>query len=164
MVHGLLRRDEQGRYALGWKLFSLGRAAERSAALVESAGPVLRRLRDDTGESVQLYVRDGDERVCVASLDSPDELRTVVPPGARLPLDRGSAGAALLSGPAGSISSVAERAPGVASVSCAVVDGEGNVVAALGVSGPVERTTSDPGSRYGAAVRDAAAELSAILG
>ena len=38
---------------------------------------------------------DGDRRRCVASLDSPSELRTIVPVGALLPLDRGSAGRVL---------------------------------------------------------------------
>lgn len=164
-AHGLLRRDDRGRYVLGWHLAALGRAASPAGSLAELALPVLAELRDETGESVQLYVRDGDERVCVASLDSPDELRTVVDVGARLPLDRGSAGVALTAVADGSwVESVAERAAGVASVSAAVVTADGTVVAALGVSGPVERTTTRPGSRYGAAVEAAAADLAARLG
>ena len=46
-------------------------------------------LRDETGEIVQLYVRDGDRRVCIAALESPHGLRTIVPMGASLPLDAG---------------------------------------------------------------------------
>jgi len=165
-AHGLLRRSERGRYALGWKLVTLGRAAESGDALVELAMSVLADLRDETGESVQMYVRDGSQRRCVASLDSPDELRTVVAPGARLPLDRGSAGAALrgVEGASGWVASVGERAAGVASVSAAVRDATGAVVAALGVSGPVERTTDDPGSRYGNVVAEAARRVSVLLG
>ncbi len=64
----------------------------------------LATLRDATGESVQLYVRDGDRRVCVAALESPHGLRTIVPLGAALPLGVGSAGrvlaAAARTGPA----------------------------------------------------------------
>ncbi|MDG2262257.1 MAG: IclR family transcriptional regulator [Actinomycetota bacterium] len=165
-AHGLLRRSERGRYALGWKLVTLGRAAESGDALVELAMSVLADLRDETGESVQMYVRDGSQRRCVASLDSPDELRTVVAPGARLPLDRGSAGAALrgVEGASGWVASVGERAAGVASVSAPVRDATGAVVAALGVSGPVERTTDDPGSRYGNVVAEAARRVSVLLG
>ena len=59
------------------------------------ARPALERLRDATGESVQLYVRRGDRRLCVASLESPHGLRTIVPVGASLPLDVGSAGKVL---------------------------------------------------------------------
>ena len=162
-AHDLVRRAD-GRYALGWRLVTLGRAAQDSADLAQLARPALERLREASGESVQLYVRSGDERVCLAALDSPDELRTVVQPGARLPLDRGSAGAALAGtvGPRGWVVSIAERAAGVASVSAPVHDGD-DIVAALGVSGPTGRLGDDPGATYGQLVLDAAAEVTAAL-
>jgi DNA-binding IclR family transcriptional regulator len=162
-AHGLARRDDGGRFALGLRLATLGRAAGEGVPLTAAARPALEVLRDETGESVQLYVRAGGRRVCVASLDSPHGLRTTVPLGASLPLDRGSAGRALL-GQAdrrGWVESVAEREAGVASVSAPVRDGEGVVRAALGVSGPIERTTRSPGRRYGAAVVRAARAVEA---
>lgn len=153
-IHGLVRRDGDGRFALGHRLTSLGRVAAGGFDLVEAARPALEELRDETGESVQLYVRDGDERVCVLSLESPHGLRTIVPLGARLPLDRGSAGKALTGRVTseGWAQSVEEREPGVASVSAAVTDGAGTVLAAVSVSGPVGRTGRAPGRRFGAAV------------
>ena len=159
--HQVVRRDQQGRYDLGWRLVGWGRTAEQRWDLAVEARPVLEALRTRSGESVQLYVRDGDERVCVVAFDSPDELRTVVPPGARLPLNRGSAGAALRgeAGPNGWVASVAERAAGVASVSAPVLMPDGRIVAALGVSGPTERLTNDPGVLHGADVVAAATEL-----
>lgn len=165
-VHGLLRRDDHRRYVLGWRLVSLGRSAESEAAIVALALPVLEELRDACGESAQLYVRDGNERVCIAALDSPDELRTVVLPGARLALDRGSAGAALTGecGDDGWNASVGERAAGVASVSASVRDRDGAIVAAISVSGPIERTTTTPGERYGKSVVAAAKSLEELLG
>ena len=99
-VHGLIRRDEDGRFTLGVRLIALGRAAAEGIPLAEAALPALTRLRDETGESVQLYVREGDRRVCIAALESPHGLRTIVPMGASLPLDVGSAGA-ILSSPLG---------------------------------------------------------------
>src|ERR1700719_4247960 len=63
--HGLLRRVG-GRFALG-------------PTLVVAARPALEDLRDATGESVQLYVRRGDERLCLVALESPHSLRTIVP-------------------------------------------------------------------------------------
>jgi DNA-binding IclR family transcriptional regulator len=162
-AHGLVRRDDGGRFALGLRLATLGRAAAEGVPLTAAARPALEALRDETGESVQLYVRAGDRRVCVASLESPHGLRTAVPLGASLPLDRGSAGHALL-GQAerrGWVESVAEREAGVASVSAPVRDGDGAVRAALGVSGPIERTTRSPGRRYGAAVVRAARAVEA---
>ncbi len=54
--------------------------------------------------------------------------------------------------------SVEEREPGVASVSApVVVDGE--VIGAVSVSGPIERTTRQPGRKYAAAVMEAAAAI-----
>jgi DNA-binding IclR family transcriptional regulator len=161
-THGLLRRDAAGRFALGLRLVGLGRDAADGWPLQERAEPVLAGLRDDTGESVQLYVRDGDDRLCVASLESPHELRTMVALGARLPLALGSAGTVLRGEvPPGAtwVESVEERAPGVASVSAgAEVGGE---LVAISVSGPIERTTRTPGERYGPLVAAAAAALTA---
>ena len=162
-AHGLVRRDDEGRFALGTRLIALGRAAAEGVPLAAAAEEALAELRDATGESVQLYVRDGDRRVCIAALQSPHGLRTIVPLGAALPLGIGSAGRLLddggsalaVSGP-GWVASVGEREAGVASVSAPVRDGSGHVVAAVSVSGPIERTTRRPGRRYGAAVLAAA--------
>lgn len=167
-AHGLVRRTDDGRFALGLRLVALGRAAADQLPLAEAAAPVLAELRDATGESVQLYVPDGDQRVCVAALESPHGLRTIVALGASLPIDRGSAGRALQGGAGdagtGWVASVAEREPGVASVSAPVRAVDGSVVAAVSVSGPIERTGTDPGARYGAAVVHAAAAVEAAAG
>ena len=167
-AHGLVRRDDDGRYSLGLRLIGLGHAAAEAVPGWLDARPALAWLQGETGESAQLFVRDGDVRVCVESLEAPHELRTIVPVGARLPLDRGSAGrilrpGALPVGPPGWVESVAERQPGVASVSAPVVDPSGRVVAAVSVSGPIDRTSRSPGGRYGAAVVAAAARISASL-
>jgi DNA-binding IclR family transcriptional regulator len=161
--HGLVRRDAEGRFALGLRLLALGRAAGAAVPLAAAARPALEVLRDETGESVQLYVLSGERRVCVAALESPHGLRTIVPLGAALPLDRGSAGRVLSGTTDGPwVQSVAEREAGVASVSAPVVGRDGDVVAAVSVSGPVGRTTRSPGRRYGAAVARAAAAISRL--
>ena len=169
-AHALVERDSLGRYRLGRRLTELGRMADTRPhrSMVELAGPVLARLRDETGESAQLYVRssDGSTRVCVAAAESPHGLRTIVSVGSVLPMDRGSA-ARILSGEAraearGWAESVEERERGVASVSAPVM-AAGEVVAAVSVSGPVERTSRQPGRRYATAVMAAAASLGAAL-
>lgn len=164
-AHGMLRRAADGRFALGLHLVALGRAATEQFPLAEAAGAALAQLRDQTGESVQLYVRDGDLRVCVAALESPHGLRTIVPVGAALPLEVGSAGRAL-SGEtprSGWLQTVGEREPGVASVSAPVRDADGAVVAAISVSGPIDRLGRTPGRRHGDAVVAAAATVAAAL-
>lgn len=156
--HRLVARHERGRYVLGSRL--------TRPSLAEAAGPALAALRDETEESVQLYVRRGDRRLCIAALESPHGLRTIVSVGAGLPMHVGSA-AAVLRGDAdvverGWAASVEERERGVASVSAPVRDGQA-VVAAVSVSGPVERTTRSPGARYADAVMAAARAIEAAL-
>lgn len=169
--HGLVGRDDHGRFRLGVRLAAWGRSAvPLSAAMLEQSAGVLADLRDETGESAQLYVRDGDSRVCVAAAERPAGLRDTVPVGARLPLIAGSGGKVLLAWmePAdwpdgadptalravrqrGWAASVAEREAGVASVSAPVYGPDG-VVAALSVSGPIDRLGRRPGPRFAPAL------------
>jgi len=161
--HHLVRRDGQGRFCLGFELVALGRVAADQFGLGELAAPAMRALRERCGESVQLYVVEDDARRCVVSMQSPHALRWIVPEGSLLPLGVGSAGRVLTGAPlsaGGWVESVEEREAGVASVSAPVHDSRGAVIAAVGVSGPVERLTRSPGARFGADVAKAAAEIS----
>ncbi len=160
--HGALRRDEHGRFELGPSFIGLGRLAEQRLPLAAQAGPVLDRLRDRTGESTQLYVRERSIRRCVAGAESQHGLRTIVPVGAALSMDAGSA-AAVLRDDADLVGSVEEREPGVASVSAAVRDPAGRVIAAISVSGPIDRMTRDPRGRFGPSVQQAARALEQLV-
>ena len=160
-LHGLVRRDPHGRFCLGFELIRLGRAAEDQFPLADLARPILTSLRDATGESVQLYVADGDGRRCVVSFESTHGLRWIVPQGALLPLDRGSAGRVLQGDEIAE--SVEEREPGVASVSAAVRDRRGQIVAAVSLSGPIERLTRHPAQRFGRDVANAATAVTAAV-
>jgi DNA-binding IclR family transcriptional regulator len=157
-VHGFVGRGGDGRFQLGARLSQSGLPAIARSALEE--------LREATGESVQLYVRRGDQRLCVQALESPHGLRTIVPVGALLPLDAGSAGKVLREDAAvlerGWAESVEERQRGVASVSAPVYD-DGRLVAAVSVSGPLERTTRAPGRRYAKAVVTAARTIGGAM-
>jgi DNA-binding IclR family transcriptional regulator len=180
-VHRLLRRSSDGRWHPGPALHELGNSA--LDPLLDAAAMVLPRLRDLTGESVQLYRREGMVRVCVAAAEPPSGLRDTVPVGARLPMTAGS-GAKVLAAwadPAtqravlgeavfgerilmevrrrGWAQSVAERESGVASVSAPVRDSAGSVIAAVSVSGPVERIGRRPGARWAADLLAAAEAL-----
>lgn len=160
-AHGLLRRDVEGRFELGYELVDLGHRSAKRFPLVDAARPVAMRLRDETGEAVQLFVRDGTHRRCVLSLESSHGLRWIVPEGSLLPLEVGSSGRILngQSARTGWMQSVGEREAGAASVSAAVCAGDGTVVAALALSGPIERLTRQPGKRFGPAVVEAAASI-----
>jgi len=171
-VHRLLARESDGRWRLGPAVSEL--AAHVDDPLLAASPAVLAQLREITGESVQLYRRDGNWRICIAALEPPAGLRDTVPVGARLPMTAGSGAKVLLaySDPAtqhailpaakfgervlaevrrrGWAQSVAEREPGVASVSAPVRDPRGSVVAAISVSGPIDRLGRRPGARWAA--------------
>ncbi|QIN81297.1 helix-turn-helix domain-containing protein [Rubrobacter tropicus] len=175
-AHGLVAREE-GRYLLGPRLLSWGGGTVGSD-LVGVATPVLEGLRDGTGESTQLYVREGDRRVCVASVErTGGGLRDAVPVGAVLPLGHGSGGKVLLAWSeetdheAGELAevrargwaeSVAEREAGVASVSAPVFDSDGKLRAAVCASGPISRLGDRPGRRLSHLVVEAARRIEAL--
>jgi len=165
-AHQLVCLGDDDRWSLGARLGELA-AGSGTPSLADAARSVLEALREATGESVQLYVPRGGVRVCIASLESPHSLRTIVPVGAHLPLDVGSAAKVLADGPEarrrGWAQSVEERERGVASVS-APVRRAGSVAAAVSVSGPVERTTRSPGRRYAEAVTAAARQVEEAVG
>jgi DNA-binding IclR family transcriptional regulator len=94
--HGLLSSVGGRGYRLGPRLLGLAASAMRELPLRDLAQPILERLARTTGESAQLYVRDHDRRVCIASVESESELRTIVDVGAELPLTAGSAGKVFL--------------------------------------------------------------------
>ncbi len=182
-VHRLLCRDTAGRWQLGPRLPELAGVASGDL-LLDHAQPVLDQLRDATGESAQLYRRQGASRVCLAAAERGSGLRDTVPVGSLLPMTAGSAAQVLLAwtpddplvassafGPRvlaearrrGWAHSVAEREQGVASVSAPVRGPDGGVIAAVSVSGPLERLTRAPGRLHAAAVVAAAHELGSAL-
>jgi DNA-binding IclR family transcriptional regulator len=182
-AHGFLLHVNGVGYALGPRLLNLATTAMRELPLRQLARPTLEQLARSTGESAQLYVRDGDRRICIDAVESDNELRTIVPIGASLPLGRGSAGTVFLAwGPPadedvrdigasivtarrrGWADSYGEREPGVASVSAPIFAPSGQLLAAISVSGPQARLAPLRAKRYGPAVVEAAREVEALLG
>lgn len=167
-----VNRDMQGQFVLGPRLAELASAVGEDK-LLAAALPVLKALRDHTKESAQLYRRQGDHRVCVASAEPAIGLRDSIPTGATLSMKAGSAAQVLLAWEEpdrmhlglqeasfnatqlaqvrrrGWAQSVSEREQGVASVSAPVRSATGSVVAAVSVSGPVERMGRQPGRLFG---------------
>ena len=184
--HRYVSRDLSGRFVLGPRASELGAAAGEDR-LLAAAAPALAALRDATGESAQLYKRQGDQRICVAVAERLSGLRDSVPVGAALTMQAGSAAQILLAwedsekihrGVAnarfsaaqlaadrrrGWAQSVGEREAGVASVSAPVRGPNGKVIAAVSISGPIERLGRQPGRVHAAAVVATAARLSEYL-
>jgi DNA-binding IclR family transcriptional regulator len=189
--HGFLVHAGGLGYVLGPRLLGLAASAMQDLPLRDLARPILERLARSTGESAQLFVRDGDRRVCIDSAESDSELRTIVEVGSALPLTKGSAGKIFLAwtgdhdrsrliGTAddtarleqqvattrrrGWAESVAERAPGVASVSAPIFGPDRSLLAAVSVSGPVTRLGQLRAKRYAPAVVEAAKEIERAFG
>ena len=93
---GIVRRTEDGRYSLGPRLLYWGEAAADTFDLRAVAELPMRRLRDEVGESVHLYVREHDTRICIAAVEGRHELRPFIQLGRPLPLRVGAAGKLLL--------------------------------------------------------------------
>jgi DNA-binding IclR family transcriptional regulator len=184
-THRLLDRDIDGRFLPGRRLAEL--AAAVPDPLVTAAAPILAWVRDETGESAQLYRLDGTERLCIAVAERAAGLRTTVPVGSRLPLTAGSGAQVLcawrtdpgladvLAGAAfsartlaevrrrGWAQSIAQREAGVASVSAPVHAPAGEVIAALSVSGPIERMGRTPGLSAGPLLTQGARRIGLAL-
>jgi len=184
--HRLVTRDLSGRFTIGIRNAELGAAAGEDR-LLAAAAPALAALRDATGESAQLYKRQGDQRICVAVAERLSGLRDSVPVGSALTMSAGSAAQILLAWEdsekihrgltsarftaaqlaadrrRGWAQSVGEREAGVASVSAPVKAPNGKVIAAVSISGPIERLGRQPGRIHAAAVVATAARLSEYL-
>ena len=183
-VHRLLARDDEGRWRFGPAVTEL--AARVNDPLLAAGAAVLPQLRETTGESVQLYRREGTSRV----LSPPwNRLRVfAIGPGRGTAADDGGLGGQGATRPRrcrhqkavlptakftdrtlaevrrrGWAQSVAEREPGVASVSAPVRDGRGVVIAAISVSGPIDRIGRRPGARWAADLLSAAEALTRRL-
>ncbi len=180
---GLLARDGNGGWMLGAWLHEL--ASQAKDPLLVKAKPVMQRLHDDTGESIQLYRQVGQVRVCIAAVEQSVGLRDTVPVGKELTMSAGSGAQILLTfapdatpeafldspfgltqlrrvSRRGWADSVSQRVAGVASVSAPVRCADGSVLA-LCLSGPISRMTRDPGKLFSAKVVQAAQALTEVL-
>ncbi len=157
--HRVIARNDRGQFILGPQLAEW---STPQATWVSAAATIARELRDATGVSAQVYRRVGDERVCVAASEPVRGLRDTVPVGALLTMKAGSAAQVLTAWTEaeeqhealdeaaftakdliqvrtrGWAASVAQREPGVASLSAPVRDATGTVIAAISISGPVD--------------------------
>jgi len=105
-THRLLTTLEQKRFAqfdreanlwhVGVQCFAVGAAFGRRRNIATLALPVMRRLRDATGESVNLGVADQGDVVFLAQVESRELMRAMGKPGGRMPLACTAMGQAIL--------------------------------------------------------------------
>lgn len=181
-----------GTYCLGPSMLRWVRLAGKTWTPPDEVVAVMRQLSADTGETVNLYIRQGLSRVVVAQCESTATVRSVIPLGVPYPLWAGAAGKILLMSAPDLIDDVAadsphgpgyaeklrsaieegrergyqmvhgERELGSTGLSFPIPNDRGTVVAALTLGGPTSRFTDDRVPRYVDFTRRAAAAISEI--
>ncbi|MFF3575166.1 IclR family transcriptional regulator [Nocardia jiangxiensis] len=147
-------------------------------------------LVDTCGETVNVYIRQGLNRIAVAQVEGTATVRSVVEVGVPYPLATGATAKILLGGApeeilhelvsrrpdlsleplrrevagireAGYAVTHGERELGASAVAAPITNADGRIVAALSVSGPTSRFNADRVGRYVDAVTSAAERISA---
>ncbi len=179
----LIQNEETGKYRLGVKTLTAGKAFLSGLDFRALALPHMRLIRDALNESVNLYVTNGTSRVVVERLESNEPLRRVLKIGDELPIDKGAAGKVFLAfnpalKPDAGINpdelaeirrnlfsvSHGERASDASSVAAPIFDHKAKVVAVLAIAGPTIRFVEPNLPRYIAMLCEAAESISRALG
>lgn len=94
---GLLEEDTvRGSFRLGPRIFELARVARKGLGLTEVAVPAMRRLMEETGETVILTRRSGTQVICVECEESSQNLHVAYERGQLLPMHAGASAIVLL--------------------------------------------------------------------
>ncbi len=83
---GFVERDSAGHYQLGRKLLKLAGRVRRGIDIRKEALEIMRELRDQIGETVNLTVREGDEVIYVERVSARRMMRVEQVIGSRAPL------------------------------------------------------------------------------
>lgn len=169
---GLVQRTPDGTWSLGPEVARLAAIYADSFSLEDVVLPEMRALVQRTQESASFHVRQGDQRLVLFRVDSPQLLRDHVRAGDLLPLDRGAGGRILMAytGARGKLYDAirqdghvmvsSDRVPGLVGISAPVWKAPHELVGALTLTAPEPRIQPV----FVDEVRASAARLSARLG
>jgi DNA-binding IclR family transcriptional regulator len=172
---GYMVQREEGEWRLGPAAGWLGARYQAGFDINNVVEPTLRALSQATQESASFYVREGDERACIARIEGPQSVRHHVRIGMRLPLDLGAPGRVILafSGETGAVYetirrkgyhvSLGEREAQVSSVAAPVFGLNWRLLGSMCISGPTSRLTRQQLEAHAQTVMDAANRLSYAL-
>jgi DNA-binding IclR family transcriptional regulator len=161
LVGAGLLSAEDGRMALGVRIAALAARSAPLDRLRVAARPVLTALRDSTGETANLVVRDGDHGVYLDQVESTHALRHAGWAGRTIALDAGAAAGALTGAEGPQVAHDAVEV-GVTAVACRV-PGSHDPAAAVSVTAPTARMTGRRLTLSRTAVRRAADDLAEVL-
>lgn len=167
MRNYITRNSETRKYQLGSQVLSLSVPSVESSDLRSIAAPHMQTLYNLCNESVSLYVVLDGWRVVLDRIETTHPLRRVINIGDRLSLSKGAGGKVLLAWMTaaekvqhgfdslelaeelercrsqGFSVSLGEREVGVGAIAAPIFAANGQVIAALGLSGPTVRFTYD---------------------
>ena len=152
LAHGrLVQKTANGLWALGPEVARLASIYCASFSLEDVILPEMRALVERTGESVAFHIRQGDQRLVLYRVDSPQLLRDHVRAGDLLPLDRGAGGRVLMACAGakgrmydqvrrdGYVMVTGDRVPGLVGISAPVWNAAHELVGALTLTAPEQR-------------------------
>ena len=88
--------SERSVWLIGVQAFCVGAAFVRSRDLVTIARPYMRRLMEQSGETVNLAIADCGEVIYIAQVETQKMMRAIAGPGGRAPMHCSGLGKALL--------------------------------------------------------------------
>jgi DNA-binding IclR family transcriptional regulator len=171
-LEGYMVQRDDGPWRLGPAAGWLGARYQAAFDIHNVVEPTLRSLSQTTHESASFYVREGEERACIARVEGPQSVRHHVRIGARLPLHLGAPGRVILafSGQAGepyeSIRqrgyhiSLGEREAQVSSIAAPIFGLNWRLLGSICISGPTSRLDQAALEGHARTVMDAANSLS----
>ena len=83
-------------WRVGVQAFVIGNSFARSREVAPIAMPFMRQLMERTGETVNLYVLNCGQAICIAQVQSRHVIRAISRPVGNVPLHRSAAGKAIL--------------------------------------------------------------------
>ncbi|MCM3784895.1 IclR family transcriptional regulator [Neobacillus mesonae] len=92
----VVRNPSTEKYRLGIRIWELAAHMSQSDDPAVLLLPAMERLRDRLGETISLYLKDGNERIRVQAVQSNQAIRRVAPVGVRLPLSVGASSKVLV--------------------------------------------------------------------
>lgn len=189
------RNIKTEKYRLGFRIWELSASMNQTDDPITMILPEMEQLRDQLGETISLYIREGKERIRIQAVQSTQTVRRFAQIGSRMPLSVGASSKILvafadpevldmvLSDPdwpkaidkkdfvaqleqiheLGYATSIEEREPGVSAIAVPIFNRAGQAIAALAVSGPVNRLTTQKMKEMSPLVIEAARRMGKMI-
>ncbi|GGG05741.1 IclR family transcriptional regulator [Paenibacillus abyssi] len=94
---GFLHKDEESKYSLGLLFLQFGQLVAERLDIRQAALPIMKTLRDDFEEAVNLVVKERNECIYIEKLESTHPVRLYTKIGRRAPLYAGACSRIILS-------------------------------------------------------------------